>query len=226
MHLGRKDFQVKIRGQRIEVAEIEAALLNLDTIKQAVVAARENRSGERRLVAYLVPTKRPVPGVAALHAALAPTLPDYMIPSFYVWLDELPLNANKKVDRRALPDPDESRPELDTPFVAPRNPVEKALATTWAEVLCLDRVGIYDNFFDLGGHSLAAARIVTRAMKTFLIEIPLKALFESPTVAEMASVITRNRSDLLDQANLAQTLSELDSLSDEEAKKLLATARE
>jgi amino acid adenylation domain-containing protein len=226
MHLGRKDFQVKIRGQRIEVAEIETALHDLASIKEAVVTAREDRTRERRLVAYLVPSDRPRPGIVALRRALSARLPDYMIPSAYIWLDALPLNANKKVDRRALPDPQETRPELDTPFTAPRTSMENAIARIWSEVLCVDPVGVHDNFFELGGHSLAAARVVSRVMKIFRLQLPLKALFESPTVADMSLVITRNQPEPAGQEDLAQALIELESLSDEEAEKLLTSPKE
>jgi acyl-coenzyme A synthetase/AMP-(fatty) acid ligase/acyl carrier protein len=226
IHLGREDFQVKIRGQRIEVAEIEMALVDLEAIKEAVVVSRENRSGDRRLVAYLVPSKHPTPSIATLRRELALRLPDYMIPSLYMWVDQLPLTPNKKVDRRALPPPNESRPLLHTPFVAPRTPVEATIAKIWTEVLCLEQVGVHDNFFECGGHSLAAARIVSRVTKTFHLRLPLKALFDSPTVAEMAQVIIETQAELTEQRNLVQALSELESLSDEEAERLLASARE
>jgi amino acid adenylation domain-containing protein len=223
-HLGRKDFQVKIRGQRIEVAEIEMALLDLNTIKEAVVVAREDQSGERRLVAYLVPKDQPRPAVATLRRALAEKLPDFMIPSSYMWVDALPLNANKKVDRRALPDPGNSRPELDTLFAAPRTFIEEAIARIWAEVLSLDQVGIHDKFFDLGGHSLGASRVISRVIQTFQLELPLKALFDSPTVAEMAKVIDATQGRTTSKEEIERMLSVVEVMSEEEAARCIADA--
>jgi amino acid adenylation domain-containing protein len=208
-HLGRKDFQVKIRGYRIEVIEIETALLGLETIKAAVVVARENGSGDPstglpsinsgpelvegrtdlRLVAYLVPHERPGPAVHSLRRALEERLPDYMIPATFILLDALPLTPNGKVDRRSLPAPDPTRPELGNPFVAPRSPIEETLANIWSQVLGLDRVGAHDNFFDLGGHSLLATQIISRARELYRIEISLRNFFETPTVAGIAGVI-------------------------------------
>ncbi|MFQ5684548.1 MAG: phosphopantetheine-binding protein, partial [Candidatus Binatia bacterium] len=149
-------------------------------------------------------------------------LPDYMIPSVFVKMDSLPLTSNGKVDRKALPLPDNSRPELETPFVAPRSLTEERLAKIWAEVLRVDRVGIHDNFFDLGGHSLLATRVISRVISTFKLELPIKTLFESPTVAEMAQIIIHNKAKLAGNKELARMLAELETLSDEEAKRLLA----
>jgi len=221
MHLGRRDFQVKIRGQRIEFAEIEMALLNLDAIKEAVVVGREDRGGNQRLIAYLVSAKQQGPTVSSIRCALAERLPGFMIPSSYVWLDALPLNPNKKVDRRALADPDNSRPELDTPFIAARNPLEEQLVQIWADILGIDQVGIHDNFFDLGGHSLTATQVVSRVIKSFQLELPLKALFESPTVADMAKIIKHNQARKASDGELERILTELEAMSEKEAKKLL-----
>jgi len=225
-HLGRKDFQVKIRGQRIEAVEIESALVSLKTIKEAVVVAREIRLGERDLVAYLVPGERPRPALAALRRLLAEKLPDYMIPSYYVWLDALPLNANKKVDRKALPNPDASRPEMHTPFVAPKTAVEEAIASIWSHVLGIDQVGIYDNFLDLGGHSLAATRIVSRVIKKFQLELPVESLFAAPTIAEMVAVIAERQWSELGEEETEKILAELESLTDEEVRRLLLDTKE
>jgi len=212
-HLGRKDYQVKIRGHRIEVIEIEAALLDLDTIKEAVVVAREDDSGDPstelpsinsgpelvedrtdlRLVAYLVPHERPGPTVDSLRHALRTRLPDYMIPSAFVLLDALPLTQNRKVDRRALPAPDRGRPELGNPFVAPRSSIEEMIAGIWSQVLGLERVGVHDNFFDLGGHSLLATQVISRVREACRIELSLRSFFETPTVAGIADVIQQAR---------------------------------
>jgi amino acid adenylation domain-containing protein len=220
--VGRKDFQVKVRGNRIEIAEIETALLSLDNIQEATVALREDRSNDKRLVAYIVPAKKPPPTDSTVRHALAEKLPEYMVPSIFVTLDALPLTPTGKVDRRALPDPGQCRPELDTPFVLHRTPVEAKLASIWADVLGVDTVGIHDNFFDLGGHSLAATQVLSRITKEFQLELPFRALFESPTVAEMAAVITEHRAKELGRGDLDRMLVELESISDEEAQRLLA----
>ena len=222
-HLGRKDFQVQIRGYRIEAAEIESALLSLDTVKEAIVVAQqESISGDKRLVAYLVPARQPAPTISELRRFLSEKLPDYMIPSVFVKLDALPLTPNGKVDRKALPVPDSSRPELGTPFVAPRSPTEEKLAQIWAEVLSLDQVGIQDNFFDLGGHSLLDTQVISRVINKFRVELPLISLFQSPTVADMTVVITENMARKAGDKELARMLAELESISDEEARKRLA----
>ncbi|MGH7824579.1 MAG: non-ribosomal peptide synthetase [Candidatus Binatia bacterium] len=194
LHLGRKDSQVKVRGHRIELAEIEMALLHHPAVKEGVVVARAEQDGERRLVAYMLPAARPVPFVSELRAFLNERLPDYMIPSAWVFLDAFPLAPNGKVDRGALRPPSATRPELDTTFVAPRTPLEEALAGIWSEVLCLDQVGIQDSFFELGGDSLAATQVISRVIKKFDLQLPIRFLFQAPTVADMATVIAQSQS--------------------------------
>jgi len=221
-HLGRKDFQVKVRGYRVEISEIELILLDFPAVKEAVVVAREDRPGDQRLVAYLVQNQQSVPTVSGLRRFLNEKLPEYMIPSAFVLLDALPLTPNGKVNRLALPPPGNARPEMDNPFVAPGTPIEVELAKMWAEVLSLDEVGIHDNFFDLGGHSLLATQVISRVINTFKVELPIKSLFESPTVADMAVVITENMAKKVGDEELALMLAELESLSDEEARKRLA----
>jgi amino acid adenylation domain-containing protein len=231
MYLGRKDLQTKVRGNRVEVGEVEAALFGVDNVKEAVVVAQEEQAGHsttslgtnKRLVAYIVPTGQPGPSVSALRQVLSEKLPDYMIPSRFVFLETLPLTPNGKINRRALPDPGNLRPELDTPLVTPRTRIETELASIWAEILFLDQVGIHDNFFDLGGHSLAATRIVSQVIKYFQVDLPLASLFESPTVAEMANLITENQAKKLGEEDLNTILFELESLSDEQAQRLVAT---
>jgi len=222
LHLGRKDFFVKIRGYRIDIDEIEAALRECPSIKEAVVVARNNNSGDERLVAYLVPTVQPGPKVGELRRFLNEKLPDYMIPHDFVTLEAIPLTDTRKVDRKALPDPGTSRPELTTPYVAPRTPIEKELAKIWAEVLSTDEVGIHDDFFDLGGHSLSATRIISRVIATFELQLPVRALFESPTVAAMSVVISSKEGQKADEENLKRLLSEVESLSEETDEELLA----
>lgn len=219
-HLGRKDFQVNIRGFRVETGEVERTLLNHKAIREVVVTAQGDKFGDSRLVAYFVPTKKPGPKISELQRALKQKLPHYMVPSAFVEVDSFPLLPSGKINRKALVCPSDLRPDLEAPFLAPRFSTEAKLAKIWADVLGIDRVGIHDNFFDLGGHSLAASRVVSRVIQQFQLEIPLQSLFESPTVADMAAVITAHQGKTLDEQGLSTLLNELDSLSDEEAKRL------
>jgi amino acid adenylation domain-containing protein len=191
VHLGRKDSQVKIGGYRVEVSEIEEALLNLDKIQEAAVVVREDRSEDRRLVAYLVSSVKPAPTIRDLRRALAEKLPEYMVPSAFLFLKALPLNQAGKMDRRALPAPDGTRPELEKPFAAIRTPLEEKLAKIWAEVLGLDEVGIHDDFFALGGHSLLAIRLLAHIQKTFGRIFPLTILLQASTIEKLAEIIDR-----------------------------------
>jgi len=153
---------------------------------------------------------------------LTAKLPDYMVPSVFVFLDKMPVIGIGKIDRNALPAPANSRPALDKPYVPPRTLLEEELSRIWAEVLSLDQVGIHDNFFDLGGHSLAATRVVSQVIKNFQLELPLQSLFQSPTIAETAAVITEHQGNHLGKEQLERMMGELESLSDEEAQHLLA----
>jgi len=139
-------------------------------------------------------------------------------------LDALRLTPTGKVNRRALPNPGTSRPELDIPFVAPRTPVETELAQIWAKVLSVEQVGIHDRFFDLGGHSLNATQVVSQVIKQFQIEVPLQSLFESPTIAEMAAVITERQATMIGESELERILAEIESISEEKARQSLADA--
>jgi amino acid adenylation domain-containing protein len=186
--MGRGDAQVKVRGFRIELGEIEARLAEHEAVHEAVVVARDGEVGDPRLVAYYVGDEA---GAAALRAHLAARLPEYMIPAAFVHMDALPVNPNGKLDRKALPAP-ELAPEEET-YVAPRTPVEEVLAGIWAEVLGVERVGVHDPFFGLGGHSLLATRVVSWVREVFGVELPLRALFEGPTVAEMAGRVEEMR---------------------------------
>ncbi|HEY9874103.1 MAG TPA: amino acid adenylation domain-containing protein, partial [Candidatus Obscuribacterales bacterium] len=217
--LGRIDNQVKIRGFRIELGEIEAVIRQHPDIEQVVVIAREDVSGDKRLVAYVVPNVEEF-SVTFLRQLLQQKLPDYMIPSALVQLKTLPLNFNGKVDRQALPAADIVA--LQGNFVAPRNPVEETLAAIWAEVLKIEKVGIYGNFFELGGHSLLATQVISRLRQAFQVDVPLHHLFESPTVAELAVVIASKLSEQADEALMAEMVAELEQLSDEEVQSLLA----
>ena len=186
------------------------------------MTSRQDPSGDAQLVAYFVPSSHLAPTVSSLRNFLQGKLPDHMIPSAFIKLDAIPLTSTGcKFDRRALPDPGKERPDLDTPYVAPRTPVEEEVAKIWTEILALNLVGIHDNFLELGGHSLAATRVVSHVFKTFQVEIPLRSLFEAPTVAEMAAVIVESQARKLKQADLDRLLTELESLSDNAAQRLL-----
>ena len=215
--LGRIDNQVKIRGFRIELGEIEFVLAQHPAIQQAMLIAREDAPDDTRLVAYMVATAGSNPSANDLRSFLQHKLPDYMVPSAFVFLDSLPLTPNGKLDRQALPAPDHSRPELVDAFVAPRNPVEAILANIWAEVLKLEKVGIRDNFFNLGGHSLLATQVISRMRNAFSIEVPLRQVFDAPTIAEMATLITENQRE--SAPKLARMLREIDSMIEEDAKR-------
>ena len=212
LHLGRKDFFVKVRGYRIDIDEIEAALLEFPGIKEAVVVARNNNSGNEQLVAYSVPTMRPGPDVSELRTFLREKLPEYMIPTSFVTLAAMPLTATRKIDRKALPEPSTSRPRIATEYVEPKTTIEKGLAQIWADVLAIDEVGINDDFFALGGHSLAAFRVISRVVLVFQLQLPIHALFNSPTVAAMAAIIAANTKQKANEEELRQLLKEIDSL--------------
>ena len=223
-HLGRKDFQVKIRSLRVEVAEVEGALRSMGAIREAVVIAREDKPGDKRLVAYIVSAGNALLNVSDARKFVEQKLPSHMVPSRFVMLDALPLTPNGKVNRRALPDPGSDRPELDTPYSPARTPMEKEVARIWAEVLSLDRVGVHDDFFELGGHSLAATRVVSHVINAYQLELPLQSLFQAPTVGEMAAVILQHQTKKLGEQELDRILSGVESLSDEEAERSLPQA--
>jgi acyl carrier protein len=225
VHLGRKDFQVKIRGYRVEIAEVEMALMDLDPVKEAVVVVREDVVGYKRLIAYLVLRSTPAPTTSALRAALKVKLPDYMVPSVFVFLDKMPVIGIGKVDRNALTAPTHSRPALDDPYAPPRTPFEEALLRIWAEVLCLDQIGIHDNFFALGGHSLAAMRVISRVIQTFKLDVPILGLFDAPTVAQMAAIITQKHAQRASDAELAKMLSRVEAMTEEEARTVLENVK-
>ncbi len=225
MHLGRKDFQVKILGNRVEIPEVEGMLLSLGNIKETAVVDYDDGQGNKRLVAYFVPVDEKILKGSELQIALARFLPNYMIPTTFIAMDKLPLTGMGKVDRRSLPFPEKEKFNLKTSFVEPRTPREAILAKFWAEVLALDKVGIHDNFFNLGGHSLAASRVISRVIQTFQLELPIKALFDAPTVAEMAAIIEQNQAKRANDAELAQMLREVEAMTEEETEKLLAKDR-
>ncbi|GAB3482937.1 non-ribosomal peptide synthetase [Amycolatopsis cihanbeyliensis] len=192
--LGRLDDQIKIRGYRIEPQEIEASLQAHPDIPQAAVVAREDTPGQKRLVAYLKVPGDDVPDDAALRAHLRSELPEYMVPEAFVALPELPLTINGKLDSSALPAPDSgTRTDTAATFVRPRNQTEEALAAIWAHVLDVDTVGRNESFFDVGGHSLKAAQLAVRISETFDIQLPLRTVFERPTIAKLAEEMNSER---------------------------------
>jgi amino acid adenylation domain-containing protein len=181
-YLGRLDHQVKLRGFRIELGEIEAALQTVAS--EATVLMREDGAGDKRLVAYLVAHPgQALPDEAQLRAMLAQKLPEYMLPSYFVGLQRMPLTPNGKLDRRALPAPDTTRSQAG--YVAPRSAEQQRMAAIWADILKLDKVGLYDDFFELGGHSLLATQLATRIASAFQVNLPLRAIFDAPQLAEL-----------------------------------------
>jgi acyl-CoA synthetase (AMP-forming)/AMP-acid ligase II/acyl carrier protein len=187
-YLGRIDNQVKIRGFRIELGEIEALLASHPQIWETVVIVRDDTTGDKRLVAYIVPQSEKTITINEIRQFLKAKLPSYMVPNAFVILDALPLTANGKIDRRALP-PSESSSEPSEKYVAPRNPIEDILVNVWSEILKVEKVGINDNFFELGGHSLLATKLVAQIRDRLKIELPLRQLFNTATLAELAQGI-------------------------------------
>ena len=188
-YLGRTDHQIKIRGFRIELGEIESRLSEHTAVEQVVVIADNEEAGERRLIAYLVAGDKVKPDELREH--LRARLPEYMVPSAFIQMEQLPLTANGKIDRRALPKADAS---VDaTAYVGPRNAVEEILCGIWAASLRIEQVGIGENFFELGGHSLLATQVISRIRDLLDVDVPLRALFENPTVAGLAEAVERER---------------------------------
>jgi acyl carrier protein len=215
--LGRIDQQVKIRGFRVELGEIEMALNTHSKVREAVVVARADENGARRLIAYVVGD---APSTE-LRSYLQERLPDYMVPSQFVSLTELPLTVNGKVDRRALPDPENECARTEEEFVGPRSPAEEMLASIWTDVLRTPRVGIHDSFFELGGESILAIKLISRINKDFDIELPVRALFEQPTIARLATFIVQHQAERADEEELLKLLEELGDVSEDEARSLL-----
>jgi len=189
--LGRMDRQVKIRGFRIELGEIESVLAGHSAVREAVVLAREDTPGEKRLVAYVVASSAPKLLIAELLGFLKQKLPNYMVPSVFFVLEKLPRNPNGKINHELLPKPGQVRPDLNECYAAARTALEEKLASIWERVLCLDRVGVHDDFFEVGGDSLLAMQIISRVRDTFQIELPLRALFDARTVAVLALIVSQ-----------------------------------
>ena len=187
-YLGRMDFQVKIRGLRIEIGEIENVLRSHPSIRDAVVLVREDERRDKKLVAYVTKFREQEFEIGNIRKFLAKKLPAYMLPSFFVLLENMPLMPNGKVDRRALAVPDLKREDSGATYVPPETPLQEKIATVWSEILRLERVGLHDNFFELGGHSLLAIQIIWRIREMFQLELPMRAMFDYPTVAEISKI--------------------------------------
>jgi acyl-CoA synthetase (AMP-forming)/AMP-acid ligase II len=207
--LGRVDFQVKIRGFRIEMGEIEAALSRQPGVAEAVVVAWGTTAEEKHLVAYVVFRIGEARPIGELRANLSRELADHMLPAAFVVLERLPLSPNGKLDRSALPEPEASRPDWSRPYAEPRTPVEEEVAAVWAQVLRIDRVGVYDDFFELGGHSLLGTQVVSRLRETFDVEVPLRTVFEHPTVEGLALAILDLLASRIDGQTLDEALLEI-----------------
>lgn len=220
--LGRADHQAKVRGYRVEPGEVEAALLSCEAVREAAVVVREDRPGEKRLVAYVVAGGDATD--AEVRAAVRARLPDYMVPSAFVRLDALPVTASGKVDRRALPRPEPATSACRTGYVAPRTATEQTVARIWVDLLGVDRIGVEDDFFDLGGHSLLATRAVSRARDAFDVDVSLRALFEAPTLAGFAAAIDATRA-ARGGAAVAALVDEIGRLSPEQVRELLQQKR-
>ena len=193
--LGRVDNQVKVRGFRIELGEIEFVLSQHPLVRQIAVSAKEDAFGSMRLVGYIVPKTGENPSVESLRSFLGDKLPYYMIPDIFVYLEALPLTPNEKIDRKALPDPEETRPDLEQNFVAPTTNFEKSLADIWSQVLKLDRVGVEDNFFDLGGNSLLSVQVSARLQQVLGLEVSVIKLFQYSTIRTLSGYLNDTQSD-------------------------------
>ncbi|GAK56428.1 amino acid adenylation domain protein [Candidatus Vecturithrix granuli] len=191
-YLGRFDHQIKIRGFRIELGEIEATLDSHPAVRESVVLAKEDLNGDKRLIAYLVTAQQPAPDTSVLREFLKEKLPDYMVPAIFIALDEFPLTPNGKVNRRALPEP-EQRTQSSAAFVSPQNELERQIADVWHEMLHLDTIGIHDNFFELGGHSLLAIQMHSKLQELLDMDISVVEVFQYPTIHAMAQYVSQKQ---------------------------------
>jgi amino acid adenylation domain-containing protein len=223
-YTGRADFQVKVRGFRIEPGEIEAALEQHSQVQRAVAVVREDVPGDRRIVAYCVPSSEQKPAVNDLRCHVQEILPEYMVPSVFIILDAMPLTPGGKVDRRALPVPESARPDLEEAFVVPATQLEKEVAGIWGELLGFGQIGLHDNFLELGGHSLLAIQLVFRINQAFQVDVSLReVLTEGLTVAGLVNVIENALFEQAGTEELAELLAEMDELSEDQVRALLAS---
>jgi acyl carrier protein len=206
------------------LGEIEAALEQYWAITESLVIDRDDLGGGTRLIAYVVPEEGVEPAPAELHAFLKEKIPSYMIPSIFVTLKEIPLTPNGKVNRRELPEPEFIESEANENFVAPRTPSEEMLASIWRETLGVPQVGVESNFFDLGGHSLLATRVMSQIREQFGVELPLRVLFETPTIAGLAPHLDAVQSKDTQLQRILSMLENVESISEEEVTALLAQA--
>lgn len=221
LFLGRVDAQVKVRGFRIEPAEIETALMQHSAVQQALVHIGEDAIGEKQLLAYFIPHVGMEPAISELRSHLKKLVPEFMLPALIIPLSAFPMLPSGKVDRKSLKIPDDIRAQLSKPYVAPRNKSESTLAEIVSDVLKVDKVGIHDNFFELGGHSMLGTMVVSLIAEKFAVELPLRTLFEAPTVEEIAMAIAELQAEEESAEELDAMLDELEGLSDEEIAKML-----
>jgi surfactin family lipopeptide synthetase C len=193
-YLGRSDHQVKIRGFRIELGEIEGVLSEHEAVRERVVVAREDKAGDKDLVAYIVADRDPAPRIEDLRSFLRTRIPEYMMPSTFVFLNNLPMTPSGKIDRLALPKPEERRPDLEQRYIAPKGELQRYLSTLWCTVLRLEEVGIHDRFFELGGTSIRAAAVVNRLRKELGEAIPIISIFEAASIDEYVEYLKKNYS--------------------------------
>ncbi|MDQ3257052.1 MAG: amino acid adenylation domain-containing protein, partial [Acidobacteriota bacterium] len=219
VYLGRIDDQVQIRGFRVELGEVRSRLLEHASVAQAEVVARKLQTSAQELVAYIVAAGEV--SVTALRNHVGETLPYYMVPTVFVMLKALPLTANGKVDRRALPAPEEGRLEVETKYREPENAVEAVLVGIWQEVLGVERVGVDDNFFELGGHSLLATQVISRVREAMQVEVPLRMLFESPTVADLSRSLVANEARPGQTERIAKVLQRIKGMSPDDRREML-----
>jgi amino acid adenylation domain-containing protein len=222
--LGRKDYQVKIRGARVELEEIERVLLQHPAIRDAVVTVREGGTGDRRLAAYVTLQPDQSATLMQMRTHLRDRLPDYMLPAWFVVLNSLPLNSSGKIDRNALPAPTNEDLGPEQEYVAPRNPTEEIVAAIFVEVLQTEQVGILDNFFESGGHSLLVIQLVARLRETFQVEVPMKRIFDDPTVAGVSAALLEEEGERLRVERTAELMVKLAAVSDDQADSMLEEA--
>jgi amino acid adenylation domain-containing protein len=224
--LGRADHQIKLRGFRVELGEVETALGQHPGVREAVVMARQDGPGTINLVAYVVPNRQPVPAVQELRRSLRERLPDHMVPAAFVFLQALPLTANGKVDRQALPAPGQTAGQPPGLFVPPRTAVEEVLAGIWTELLGREQVSVHDNFFELGGHSLLGIQVLSRVRQAFRVELPPRDLFEAPTVAGLAAALVEHEAQPGQVAAIARLRQDMARRSAEDIQALLQEKRQ
>jgi hypothetical protein len=223
---GRADRQIKIRGFRVEPAEIEAALSEHTALRKAVVVSREDPTGQRQLVAYLLPVVADAPPPAVeLRNFLRSRLPHYMVPTAFVYLNKLPLTPNGKLDTSALPIPEDERSDQEKYPLSARTETERILVRIWQDVLRTKRVLLDDSFFDLGGHSLLAIQVISRLRQAVQVEIPLRVFFENPTLSTLAAKVDQVRKSGAEATAVVNLLDDLEALSDDEAQELLDLTR-